>query len=287
MKTNIIYNKDCIEGMKELPDESVDCIITDPPYGCNATMKGNYNDDEDFIKTQLPIWFNQFKRVLKSNCYTFIYVPSLYLENWLIESKKHFKLLNILSVENMKVGRQYKDRFRNNCQLILVLSKGKPKGFNQVDWILTSDSWFKDKRNPNPKRYTSTYPSYIPNYYKATVEKNHGHNDEKNHLLIEKFIEIVTNNGEIVLDPFIGSGTIAVACINTNRQFIGYEIDPQYYKLSLDRLSDKTSTLPNGNPNGEFNKDLTATQQVASPKSASQTSLNPILNSIWVSPRSR
>jgi DNA modification methylase len=181
----ILFNADCIDIMPHLCNDSIDLIITDPPYGCNATMKGDYNDDENYIKTQIPLWVNLCFDKLKNGSYMFLYVPSLYLENWLIETKKKFKLLNILSVENMKVGRQYKDRFRNNCQLILLLSKNKPKGFNKVEWILTSESWFKDKRNPDPKKYTSTYPSYIPNYYKATVESSFGHPDEKNVALIE------------------------------------------------------------------------------------------------------
>ena len=136
----------------------------------------------------------------------------------------------------MKVGRQYKDRFRNNCQLILVLCKGKPKGFNKVDFTLTSKSWYNDKRNENPQKYTSTYPSYIPNYYKATVEKSVGHPDEKNHKLISKFIEMVTNENETVLDLFMGSGTTAVSCKNTNRSFIGIEQNETYFNIAQKRI---------------------------------------------------
>lgn len=171
---NLLINSNNLDIFPLLDNNSIDLIMCDPPYGCNATMKGNYNDSEEFIKKYIPIWINYCYDKLKNGSYMFLYVPSLYLENWLMESKKKFKLLNILAVENMKVGRQYKDRFRNNCQLILVLSKGKPKGFNKVNWILTSESWLKDKRNKSPQKYTNTYPSYIPNYYKATVEKSLG-----------------------------------------------------------------------------------------------------------------
>jgi len=237
IKTNIIYNEDCLEGMKKLPDKSIDLIVTDPPYGCNATMKGKYIDTETVIKPKIQLWVEMFYRKLKLNSYCFIYVPSLYIENWIIQCKKEFKLLNILAVENMKVGRQYKDRFRNNCQLILVLSKGKPKGFNKVNWIKTSSSWLKDKRNPSPKEYSSTYPSYIPNYYKATVEKSVGHNDEKNIKLIKKLIEITSKKGEIILDGFIGSGTVAIACIDTEREYIGFETNKEYYNLTINRIS--------------------------------------------------
>ena len=233
---NKLIHGDCLTVLKELPENSIDSIVTDPPYGCNATMKGNYNDNEEYIKIQIPLWINEFYRVLKDGSYCIIYVPSLYIENWIIEVKKKFKFLNILAVENMKVGRQYKDRFRNNCQLILILSKNKPKGFNKVNFILTSESWLKDKRNPNPNKYSSTYPSYIPNYYKATVESTVGHPDEKNHKLIEKFIEICSNKKDLILDPFMGSGTTGVACKNLNRDFIGIELNEEYFKMAEARI---------------------------------------------------
>lgn len=233
-----LLNGDCLELMKGIKDKSIDMIITDPPYGCNATMKGNYNDDERHIKSQIPLWIKEFYRLLKKGSYCYIYVPSLYINNWITEVKKDFKLLNILAVENMKVGRQYKDRFRNNCQLILVLSKDKPRGFNKINFILTSKSWLNDKRNPEPRKYSSTYPSYIPNYYKATVEMSLGHPDEKNHKLIEKFIEISSNEGELVLDSFMGSGTTGVACKNTKRDFIGIELEEEYFDIAKRRLTE-------------------------------------------------
>ena len=238
LEINEIHQGDCLELMTDIPDESIDLIIIDPPYGCNATMKGNYCDDEMYIKTKIPKWIKSMYDKLKNGSYCYIYVPSLYIENWVIECKKKFKLLNILAVENMKIGRQYKDRFRNNCQLILVLSKGKPKGFNKVDWIKTSESWLKDKRNQNPKKYSATYPSYIPNYYKATVESSVGHPDEKNIGLIKELIKISSNKKDIVLDMFIGSGTTAVACINTNRNFIGIELDEKYCEIARKRVEE-------------------------------------------------
>jgi len=227
---------DCLEIMKMFPENSIDLILTDPPFGCNATMKGDYNDNEEHIKQLIPLWLDVFYKVLKANSYVFIYVPTLYIENWIIPFKNKFKFLNILAVENMKVGRQYKDRFRYNLQLILVGSKGKPKGFNKISWIKTSESWLKDKRNPNPRPYTSTYPSYIPNYYKATVERSVGHPDEKNWKLIEKFIQITTNENEIVLDCFSGSGSTLVACEKSNRKWIGIEISPKYCEIAKQRI---------------------------------------------------
>jgi len=232
----ILYKGDSTNILQQFPDNSVDLILTDPPFGCNASMKGDYCDKEEYIKQLIPVWMKEFNRILKPNNYIFIYVPTLYIENWIIPFKVNFNFLNILAVENMKVGRQYKDRFRHNCQLILVGSKGKPKGFNNVDWIKTSESWLKDKRNPNPKPYTSTYPSYIPNYYKATVEKSVGHPDEKNWKLIEKFIQITTSKEEVILDPFSGSGSTLYATIKSDRKCIGIEINEIYCNIIKQRI---------------------------------------------------
>ena len=93
----------------------------------------------------------------------------------------------------------------------------------------------------------------------------------------EKIIKVCSNEGDIVLDIFSGSGTTSVVAKKLNRQFIGYEIDPQYYKLSLERLSDKTSTLPNGNSDKseEFNISLKESSNEDSQISSNdETSLN-------------
>jgi len=104
------------------------------------------------------------------------------------------------------------------------------------------------------------------------------HPYQKDYRMIRDLILTSSREGDIILDPFSGGGSVPVACQKLNRQFIGFEIDPQYYKVSLERLSDKTSTLPTAIPTGEFNKDLTATA-LPLPKCPSDTSLNPDIKS--------
>jgi len=228
--------------MKDIPDESIDLIVTDPPFGCNATLKGDYDDSEDFIKTKIPSWLSEMFRVLKENGHVYIYVPTNYIDNWLPIFKKHFKFNNILVCINMKKGVKHPNKFRNNYQMILFGSKGRAKDFNVVDWILTSDSWFHDKRNKKPSRYIYEYPSFIPPYHKATVEESVGHPDEKNIKLIENLIRISSDGGDLILDPFIGSGTTMVACKELNRRGIGIEISPEYCEIARKRLAN----LPEG-----------------------------------------
>ncbi len=236
MEINKIYNVDCLEGLKLLDDDSVDCIITDPPFGCNATLKGNYNDNEDYVKKQIPIWLKEMYRVLKDNAHIYLYVPTKYVDNWLPLFKQIFKFNNLLVCVNMKKGVKYPNMFNNNYQMILYGSKGRARDFNKIDWILTSDSWFKDKRNKNPQRYRYEYPSFIPHYIKATVEESVGHSDEKNTILIKNLIRISTDKEQLVLDCFAGSGSTLLSAKETGRKYLGFEINPTYVKLIEKRI---------------------------------------------------
>lgn len=236
LEINQIYNMDCLEGLKQLPDKSVDCIVTDPPFGCNASLKGEYNDDVEYIKSQIPVWLKQMYRVLKDNSHIYIYVPTKYIDNWLPLFKQIFKFNNIIVCVNMKKGVKYPNMFNNNYQMILYGSKGRARNFNKIDWIKTSDSWFKDKRNKNPQRYRYEYPSFIPSYIKATVEESVGHPDEKNTILIKNLIKISTSKGDLVLDCFAGSGSTLLSAKETERRYLGFEINSNYFDLVRKRL---------------------------------------------------
>ena len=104
------------------------------------------------------------------------------------------------------------------------------------------------------------------NYPRSVLSFSSGHNanihpTQKPVSLFEYLIKTYTNEGELVLDNCIGSGTTAIACINTNRQFIGYEIDPQYYKISLDRLNALKFTQANPKKDLSFNKGYEVNQK--------------------------
>jgi len=237
MKMNKIYSGDCLELIKNINDESIDCIITDPPFGCNASMKGNYNDDEDYIKSKIPLWLKSMYRVLKPNGHIYLYVPTKYIDNWLPLFKQIFKFNNIIVCINMKKGIKYPNMFNNNYQMIIYGSKERAKNFNKVNWIKTSDSWFNDKRNENPQRYRYEYPAYIPPHIKSTVERSVGHPDEKNTILIKNLIKISTNEKDLILDLFAGSGSVLISAKELNRKFIGFEINKKYIDITNKRLN--------------------------------------------------
>ena len=214
MKTNIIYNKDCIEGMKELPDESIDCIITDPPYGIN---KSKIIGDEDFslIEKMLPECF----RVLKNDSFFICFCSIEKIPELLKLSPFNYRWMCIMFTNNsMARGSMGFSAFVP----ALIFMKGKAKIKKQIRDVCE----------------ISTSAQQVKAFY---------HPYQKHEKFLKDLILTSSREGDIILDPFSGGGSVPVACQKLNRQFIGFEIDPQYYKISLDRLSDKTSTLPNGN----------------------------------------
>lgn len=231
---------DCLELIKDLPDKSVDSIVTDPPYGVGF-KNDFYDDSEEMVLLNIPLWFNEWYRVLKDNCYLFIFVGVKTIHKWIEGGiKAGFVFKNILATRSFNNGTYVpRNNFGFQFQPILVFSKGNGSPFNKVDFIPTSDAWFKDRRNKNPKPYTYQYPNWIKTEWAFATAKNSTknlHPNEKNIVLLEFLIKITTKEGDLVLDSFMGSGSTGVACINTNRRFIGMEIDENYFNIAKERL---------------------------------------------------
>lgn len=211
METNIVYNKDCMEVIKELPDMSVDCIITDPPYGINY-HSGHYksenpfkpivNDDTLFIPID-DLW-----RVLKPTGVMFVFYSH---KNPLVD--KRVKNILIWLKNNWTAGDLYAD-FGNQYECIAFMPKQEFK--------------LKSKRYPNVWKFDR-----IP----ADKLK---HPTQKPTSIIRRLIEVATKENDIVLDPFAGSGTTLVASKQLDRRYIGCEIEKEYYDVIMERLSQKT-----------------------------------------------
>jgi len=211
MELNKIYNKDCLNGIKDLPNNSVDLIITDPPYGDNINYGRNgksilNNKDESINYKILPELF----RVLKDNSCCYIFT------NWKFECKLRnfinkntdFSIRMLLVIVKNNMGMGY--GFRNQYELCLVLEKGICK------YKLNNFSNFQKMRHIN--------------------HDNSTHPHQKDELLIQKMIQHSSNKNDIVLDPFMGSGTTAVAAKHLCRYFIGFELDKNYYNITIERL---------------------------------------------------
>ncbi|TKJ18553.1 MAG: hypothetical protein CEE42_16370 [Promethearchaeota archaeon Loki_b31] len=239
---NKITLGDCLVVLKRFPDNCIDLIITDPPYGVNFE-NGNYDDSSDTVFNQYEEWLTEFARVLKQNHHIYIFIPTLEVDKWIRGVKEVFNFNNLIATQVFQTNRtsSIKNNFTFDLQLIIFASKEKAMKFNKADWVPTSNSWLRDKRNPNPKKYTYQYPSFIsPKIERSNVKPNKEykllHPNEKNPNLIKYFIEMSCNPDEVILDPFCGSGSTAIAAWEVDRRFIMIEKNLDYYKSTNQRI---------------------------------------------------
>lgn len=212
-----LTNGDCLEEMKNIPDGSVDMVLTDPPYGMNLTPQretGKFKGVKIANDEQLD-WSDEFFaqcfRVLPkdSACMSFCSHHSV---GTFIESAKKagFDVKNLLVWDKMWFGMG--GNWRPNFELILVLTKGR---------FVTHS-----KNRDNILRYRRISP------------QKSQHPTEKVIPLLEELISEPDYNPQTILDPFMGSGTTGVACKNLNRNFIGIELDPTYFEIAKKRIEE-------------------------------------------------
>jgi len=206
---------DCLEGLKQIDDKSIDCVITDPPYFLGFKSTGKELGREDWGNQSLlaPIFdalFKELARVLKPNGRVFMFThwktyPALYLS-----AIKHIRVSNLIVWDFgwIKAGRQF--RFTHELVLHATMPEAKsPKNRG------TSDVWrIKPVNHTRPRFHLAEKPVEI----------------------IRKMLEETTEPGDLILDCFMGSGTTAVACKQMNRDFIGFEIRQDFVDIANKRL---------------------------------------------------
>lgn len=224
MELNKIYNMDCLKGMREMPDNCVDLVVTDPPYVIETSGAGIYKQtDKQYVK-ELNDMKNGFStEVLDERC-------------------RIMKKINIYF-------------FCSQKQIIPLLDyfvKGKKCNWNLLTWhkvnpvpacgnkYLTDTEFILFFREKGVKIYGTfnTKFTYYVTPLNQTDKKKYGHPTIKpinivNNLIVNSSLE----NG-IVFDPFLGSGTTAVAAIECGRNFIGYELNPDYYEICNKRIEE-------------------------------------------------
>jgi len=239
---NKVINSDCMDILQIFPDETIDLIITDPPYGVNFDNEF-YDDSTSVVFEKYQEWLNEMSRVLKMNSHIYIFVPSLHIDKWIKGVRKSLNFNNVIALQVYQTNRtsSIKNNLTFDLQLVIFGSKDKAKDFNQVKWIPTSSSWLRDKRNTNPQLFTYQYPSFINSkIIRANTKPNETikriHPNEKNPKLIQYWIEMSSTSNSIILDPFCGSGSTGEAAWKSNRNFILIEKNTEYYKRAKERL---------------------------------------------------
>lgn len=231
-----LINADCLDAMKSIEDKSIDMILCDLPYGTTACKW-------DVVIPFEPLW-EQYKRIIKDNGAIVLTASQPFTSALVMSNPKMFKY--------DWVWEKGKATQHANCRIrplkahedILVFSNGKTiynpqmavgKPYKGRLRIVQTEEWksYGSKRNDNEGfRYPRT-----------VLKESSGDRDGRLHptqkpvALFDYLIKTYTNEGETVLDNCMGSGTAGVACVNTNRKFIGIEKDEKYFAISVDRIS--------------------------------------------------
>jgi len=210
-----IFNEDCLEGMQRLEDKSIQLICTDPPYYCGATSNGLKATFSDFQMLK-PFWkecFKEWQRILKDGAQIYINTdwrtyPFLYP---IVGEFFQIKNLIVWDYEWIKAGAWYRPRH----EFIIFCTNGKSArtfGGNEADvWRLKT-------------------PYEVSAFQRV-------HQSEKPVALCEKIILNSSKENDTVLDCFMGSGSTGVACMNTSRRFIGFELEEKYFNIAQERIA--------------------------------------------------
>ena len=234
-----IYNEDCIEGMKKIPDGSVDLILQDPPYGTTDC----YFDKRLPLE---PMW-EQFLRVTKHNAAIVLFSQMPFGAELIMSQKKLFRYEWVWE-KSLGVGFLNANKMPLRChENILVFyrklptynpqfTKGKP--FNKRQMKVTGKNYschqYQGGINEDGRRYPRDVMSFIP--------IRDVHPQQKPVDLLEYLIKTYTNEGETVLDATMGSGSTGVAAVRCKRKFIGFETDKNYFDISEKRINEALAT---------------------------------------------
>ncbi len=241
---NKIYNQDCIDGMKDIPDNKIDLVITDPPFAINfKSKKANYNriasrvlpgyneiESKDYYNFTYN-WMSQINRILKKSGSMYVFsgwnnlkdILTALDENgfitinhiiWkyqfgVVTSKKfvtsHYHCLYVCKNNNERKFFPY-SRFDKNAKT----SDGKSLHYNDKEdvWNIKREYWTGDEKTPT----------------KLPAE------------IIKKILEYSSEEKDVVFDPFLGSGQVAVVSKMLKRKYLGFEIVKEYYNFAKKRL---------------------------------------------------
>ena len=222
-----LINGNAIDFMKTLEDESVDLIVTDPPY--KVTSRGNAGSSGGMMQTKLsmqgkifkhndikPIeYIPEFYRLLKDGSHCYIMTNHVNLQEMLNTATEcGFRFIKSLiwNKGNKIMGQFYMSQF----EYILFFRKGKGKKINKCG---TADIL------------------NVPNKKTKGEDGKNLHDTEKPIDLMKILIENSSQEGELVLDPFIGVGAVGIACKELNRDYIGIELDENYYNIACNRIN--------------------------------------------------
>ena len=240
IELNKIYNEDCLEGMKRIPDGSVDMILCDLPYG---TTRNKWDSVID-----LDLLWEQYNRIIKDNGAIVLTAQTPFDKVLGVSNLKMLKYEWIWEKSKATGFLNAKRMPLKAHENILVFYKKLPTYNPQMMQGKLHSRGGTGRQSKNYGSYADTKRIISNTYFPRDVLKVNWqdsmkglHPTQKPVSLCEYFIKTYSNKGDIILDPFIGSGTTAVAAINTERKYIGFEKDDKYFDIAQNRLDKLTN----------------------------------------------
>ncbi|MFY9463329.1 MAG: site-specific DNA-methyltransferase [Candidatus Sungiibacteriota bacterium] len=249
---NKIYNEDCLDGIDKVEDRSIDLILTDPPY-CLGKDYGNDSDmkgSEEYLAWTYQ-WIDKVVPKLKENGSFYIFLSWQYSPEIFCHIKGKMKMVNEIIWDRKVPSMGGSTRkFSSVHDTIGLFAKGKDYCFNIDEVRIPYDEETKKARTRsifvgakwleqgyNPKDVWSH-----SRLHKQNPERE-DHPTQKPLAIIERMVRASSPENGIVLDPFMGSGTTAIACMRSGRRYTGFEMNKDYYHTIQNRIGRELSSV--------------------------------------------
>lgn len=226
---------DCLEGMKDIPDESIDMILCDLPYGTTSCKWDNIIPFDS-------LW-EQYERIIKPRGAMVFTAAQPFTTSLIYSNKKLFRYCWYW-IKNQPTGFPFAKFQPMRCiEDVVVFYKAAPtynaQGLVRLDRPIKNSGKSGEDCIYNVKSLSKPTETLFTNYPRQTLyfKCQRGlHPTQKPVELFEYLIKTYTNKGALVLDNCMGCGTTAIACINTHRNYIGFEQDKKYYNIAIERI---------------------------------------------------
>ncbi|WP_228636087.1 DNA-methyltransferase [Clostridium perfringens] len=239
-----LFKGDCLDVMKEIQDKSVDMVLCDLPYGTTACKW-------DSIIPFEQLW-EQYNRIVKDNGAIVLFGSQPFTSKLICSNIKNFKSNYIWEKEKgsnfLNANKQVMRFFEDICvfyrkQPVYNPQKVKGKPYHRPNSPNKNKGYVREFNSIDRTYDGYRHPSNILRFNRETGL----HPAQKPVKLLEYLIKTYTNGGDVVLDNCMGSGSTGVACLNTGRNFIGIELDDNYFNIAKNRIEEREKEIINGN----------------------------------------
>ena len=242
MTENInLFHGDCLEVMKDIPDKSVDMILCDLPYGTTECKWDKFIDNKS-------MW-EHYNRILKESGNIVLFASQPFTTK-LIESNPKMFRYEIIWIKTRPTGftnANYRPMKKHENILIFTKASTSTAGNNHATYnpqgliecerkVKRTSRGYQGERQNSKDEYVSKFTNYPTSIVEFPSEGKTVHPTQKPVDLLEYLIKTYSNESEVVLDNCMGSGSTGVACINTNRKFIGIELNDKYFEIAKERI---------------------------------------------------